>query len=247
MTGVPLIGITCSYSENRISLDGDYVSAVERAGGVPIVIPALTSPEAMRIAISKIDALIIPGGPGITEGLIGDLPDDLPPASTERSQSDRFALQSANDDTLPVLGICYGMQLINATHGGTIYADVQRDPGVAAHHPRRMDEESILHDVTVEPDTRLAGLVPTPDPVNSFHVQAVAQLGEGFVLTLTSDDGLIEGFESTDGRIVGIQFHPEKLPGSVWDNLFLDLVKRATARRTEVSRSPIPPISRSAS
>jgi putative glutamine amidotransferase len=119
------------------------------------------------------------------------------------------------------------MQLINATHGGTIFGDIQRDRGVGPHHPKRSDTDSISHGVTLAPDTRLAQLIRAPDPVNSFHVQAVAQLGADLVLTLQSDDGLIEGFESKDGRLVGVQFHPEKLPGTTWDALFTDLVEKA--------------------
>ncbi len=230
---LPTIGITTSHEVGAkgkvsLSLDADYISAVERAGGVPVIIPILTSREAMRIAISKVDALIVPGGPGITQGLIGDLPDDLPPVSPERSQSDRFALESAAHDQLPVLGICYGMQLVSAVRGGTIYGDVQQECGVCAHHPRRIEADSMSHAVTLEPGTRLSGTISSPDPVNSFHVQAVAELGKELTLTIQSEDGLIEGFESTDGRVVGVQFHPERLPGTVWDHLFTDLVERAT-------------------
>ena len=85
----------------------------------------------------------------------------------------------------------------------------ERDRGVGPHHPKRSDTDSISHGVTLAPDTRLA------------------QLGADLVLPLQSDDGLIEGFESKDGRLVGVQFHPEKLPGTTWDALFTDLVEKA--------------------
>ncbi|MBK35454.1 MAG: gamma-glutamyl-gamma-aminobutyrate hydrolase [Gemmatimonadetes bacterium] len=227
----PTIGITTSHeigeAGDRLTLDTNYISAIELAGGVPLVIPVLTSLEAMHIAVSRIDALVIPGGPGITEGLIGDLPNDLPPVSDERNQSDRFALESSLEKGFPVLGICYGMQLINAVHGGTLYGDVERDCGVKPHHPRRSHAKSIQHNVSLEPDTHLSASIASADPVNSFHVQAVAELGDDLVLTLRSEDGLVEGFESTDGRTTGVQFHPERQPGTVWDHLFTDLVAKA--------------------
>ena len=230
----PVIGITSSYEPGddakppRVTLNADYISAVERAGGVPIVIPVLSSLEAMRIELSRVDGLIVPGGPGITDGLIGSLPDDLPPTPVERTQSDLYAFESAQQNNLPILGICYGMQFINARFGGTIYGDVQKEIGVGPHHPRRSDEEFIQHGVTIESGSPLRDLIGRPSPVNSYHVQAVCEVGAGLRVSIRSDDGLVEGLETQDGRIVGVQFHPERLPDTVWDNLFVDLIKRCT-------------------
>jgi putative glutamine amidotransferase len=182
----------------------------------------------MRIALSKVDGLIVPGGPGITDGLIGSLPDDLPPTPVERTQSDLYAFESAQQNNLPILGICYGMQFINARLGGTIYGDVQKEIGVGPHHPRRSDHESLQHGVTIESGSPLRDLIRRPGPVNSYHVQAVCEVGAGLRVSIRSDDGLVEGLETEDSRIVGVQFHPERLPDTVWDSLFVDLVKRCT-------------------
>ena len=228
----PIIGITTSYeadtesSTSRIVLNADYVSAVERAGGVPVVIPPLTSLEAMRIVISRIDGLIIPGGPGIIDGLVGVLPEDLPPVAPERAQADRYAFEAAQENTLPILGICYGMQFINARFGGTLYGDVEQELVTRPHHPKRADNDTLQHEVTIESGSRLQELIGRPVPVNSYHIQAVAELGEGLRVSVRSDDGLVEGLETEDGRIVGVQFHPEKMPDTVWDLLFTDLVSR---------------------
>jgi len=236
MRVAPVIGITTSYDAGnetesaRIVLNADYITAVERAGGVPIVLPTFSSLESSRIALSKVDGLIIPGGPGISEGLIGDLPEDLSPVAPERTQSDRFAFESAQDSDLPILGICYGMQFINARLGGTIYGDAEHEIGTQPHHPKRTSDDAIEHTVTIEPGSRLREVIESPGPVNSFHIQAVAELGEGLRVSLRSEDGLVEGLESEDGRIVGVQFHPEKMPESAWDRLFVDLVARCQDR-----------------
>ncbi len=229
----PVIGITTSFESSdkkgraRIVLNADYVSAVERAGGVPMVIPVMTSLEAMRLAIGRLDGLVIPGGPGITDGLVGDLPEDLPPVAPERAQSDRIAFESAQERELPILGICYGMQFINARYGGSIYGDVQHEIGSGPHHPKRTDEDALEHTVSIESGSVLSDLIETTDPVNSFHIQAVAELGSDLRVSLRSDDGLIEGIETEDGRVIGVQFHPEQLPDTSWDRLFGDLVNRS--------------------
>jgi putative glutamine amidotransferase len=230
----PIIGITTSYESGegtdsaKLSLDAGYVSAVERAGGVPLMIPAMSSMEAMRVAFTKLDGLIMPGGPGIGDGLIGVLPDDLLPTAPERKQSDLCAFESAQQADLPILGICYGMQFINARFGGTIYGDVQKEIGVGPHHPKRSDEELLSHGVMIESGSRLRDLVERPSDVNSYHIQAIADVGLGLRVSIRSSDGLVEGIESEDGRFVGVQFHPEKMPGTVWDVLFTDLIRRCT-------------------
>lgn len=235
MDDAPIIGITTSFESGddagsaRIVLNADYISAVERAGGVPVVIPVLSSLEAMRVLVSKLDGLVMPGGPGITDGIIGDLPEDLPPTAPERSQSDRYAFEAVQQRELPVLGICYGMQFINARYGGSIYGDVERELVTRPHHPKRTEEETITHGVTIESGSRIQQLIEQPDPVNSYHIQAVAELGSGLRASLRSEDGLVEGLETEDGRIVGVQFHPEQMPNTVWDRLFSDLVEKCTA------------------
>ncbi|MEE2753385.1 MAG: gamma-glutamyl-gamma-aminobutyrate hydrolase family protein [Candidatus Latescibacterota bacterium] len=231
----PVIGITTSYesddkiNSSRLKLDAGYVSAVERAGGVPIIIPVLSSMEAMRVALTRANGLIIPGGPGIADGLIGPLPEDLPETAPERKLSDLFAYETAGEAKLPILGICYGMQFINSRFGGTIYGDVQRDIGVGPHHPKRSDEQPLTHGVTIESGSRLRDIVEQPADVNSYHIQAVADIGSGLRVSMRSSDGLVEGIESEDGRIIGVQFHPEKMPNTVWDTLFTDLVRRCNS------------------
>jgi putative glutamine amidotransferase len=228
----PVIGITTSYESDddagaaRLTLDAGYVSAVERSGGVPIIIPVLSSMEAMRVALTRVNALIMPGGPGIVDGLVGSLPDDLPETAPERKQSDLYAFETAGQADLPLLGICYGMQFINARFGGTIFGDVQREIGVGPHHPKRADNQPLTHGVTIESGARLRDIVENPADVNSHHIQAVADVGTGLRVSIRSSDGLVEGIESEDGRIVGVQFHPEKMPDTVWDALFTDLVQR---------------------
>ena len=235
----PLIGITTSLSgqegASRQVLDRAYVEAVERAGGCPVVVPVTDSPESLRPLGRILDGLVITGGPGITDGLVGSLPEDLPPTPQLRTLADTRAFEDVRGRGRPVLGVCYGMQFINARLGGTIYGDAQAQLGAGPHSTGRNGGEPVFHDVEVTAGSRLAELAGGERRVNSHHVQAVEQVGRGLRINARSPDGLIEGFESDDG-LMGVQFHPEQMAGTAWERLFEDLV--GLARQPDRQLSP---------
>jgi putative glutamine amidotransferase len=209
-------------------VDHRYVAAVERAGGCPVLLPMTARAEALEPLLAQLAGLVITGGPGIVRGVVGDLPPDLPPVSPLRDAADTWAFEGMRRRGRPVLGICYGMQFINACCGGTLYADVQAQRGTGPHSPGRNHHQEVRHGLRLVAGTRLAALVgAAATSVNSFHLQAVEELGDGLQVSATSPEGLIEGLESEDGRLVGVQFHPERMPGTVWDRLFAQLVRAA--------------------
>ncbi len=225
----PLIGITTSLTETSQTLQRRYVDAIEQTGGAPVIVAQTADPTAQRPLLEVLDGLVITGGPGITEGLVGQLPDDLPAVDLHRWKSDCVAFELLREKRRPMLGICYGMQFINARLGGTLFADVQAQLGVGAHSPKRTQGVNIMHDVSVETGSLLADLVgSSPIPANSFHLQAVEKVGEGLRVNARAADGLIEGIEEEGGRLLGVQFHPEAMLGSAWDSLFAHLVRQAS-------------------
>ena len=229
----PVIGITTSIESSgsgnsRQVVGHAYVRAVERAGGCPVILPMVERREALAPVVDLIDGLIFTGGPGITDRLIGVLPEDLPPVDRTRARTDAWIYQGARRRDLPMLGICYGMQFINARFDGAIYADLQAQLGKCAHSPRRSGERPVRHYVRTRADTwlaRLTGRPVEPVEVNSSHIQAIEGPGNGLVVNAVSEDGVIEGIETEDGRIIGVQFHPEELPGTVWDRIFEHLIE----------------------
>jgi putative glutamine amidotransferase len=222
----PRIGITTSLEDGRLSLDLRYARAVEAAGGLPIVVPMLESAEAARAFAALLDALIITGGPGITRGLIGSLPEDLPAVAARRDQSDALIYRAMAGK--PFLGICYGMQFANALAGGTIYADAQRQLGIGPHSAERGASE---HEIEIAPSSRLTAILRAERfRANTHHIQAIADLGAGLRVAARSEDGVIEAVESEDGRILAVQFHPERMLERALP-LFEDLLQRASHSR----------------
>ncbi|MDX1741650.1 MAG: gamma-glutamyl-gamma-aminobutyrate hydrolase family protein [Rhodothermales bacterium] len=220
----PRIGITTSLADGEQRLDRRYVTSVELAGGLPIIVPMTDSQDLLREIALELDGLVVPGGPAVTIGLVGELPPDLPDVPLVRTRSDTTILEAILEAHRPVLGICYGMQLINAVAGGTIYSDVQRQvEGVLAHSDKRGASE---HPLAVIPGSVLSRTMEPGQPVNTYHIQAIASVGEGLQATAHAPDGVVEAIETEDGQVVGVQFHPEKM-GERADALFRHLVDRA--------------------
>lgn len=222
----PTIGITTAHDaeHNRQCLSLAYVRAIEAAGGVPLILPMPASLDGASQLAALLDGLVIVGGPGIMDRLIGDLPDGLSPVSALRDRTDRWIYQRARRKGCPMLGICYGMQFINQMCGGSIYADVERALGVGAHTP---DRGRNRHRVRIEPGTRLRAILGVEAlEVNSYHYQAVAEVGAGLRASACSEDGVIEAIESEDGMLLGVQWHPELMPSTPCARLFTDFVSR---------------------
>ncbi len=241
----PLIGITPSElrtpdrgdpipdaepPQRELALGLDYPVAVAAGGGVPVVLPPQL--DLASEVMSHLDALVISGGPDIHPSLYAHPPHpNLGPNEPATDAWELALLNAALERDLPILAICRGMQLLNVAYGGTLWQDINTELELGEAHRQKARGSEVTHDVEVEPGTRLAELTGGGTvAVNSFHHQAVQDLGAGLVIS-ARDQGLVEAIEDPARPfVVGVQWHAESLYGRPEHlALFQSLVARAAA------------------
>ena len=227
------IGVTTSLEFSEQRLRHGYVRALEEAGALPIIAPLLRQAQRIEEFAAMIDGLVIPGGPAITLGMVGTLPEELERTDALRLDLDTALLRACAARDTPVLGICYGMQLMNAVAGGAIYADVERQKSGAIAHSQKRGARS--HPLLLHEGSHLRRILGASElRVNSHHLQAILEPGAGFRVAATGPDGVIEAIENESGAMIGVQFHPERM-GPAMRPLFAHFV--ACARRRRKHRS----------
>ncbi len=192
----------------------DYVDAVVRAGGAPLVIPRHTDPEAVRAIVALVDGVLFTGGGDVCSLAYGKEPHpSLTLQDPARDVAEIAAATAALERGVPILGICRGIQLLNVALGGTLVQDVPSQVDGALQHYTHSLAPIAVHTIDIEAGTLLERLLgASTAPVNSYHHQAVDDLGDGLRVNARARDGVIEGVEAADGRpLLALQYHPEEL------------------------------------
>ena len=190
-----------------------FVESLERAGGLPFLIPNSDDPLTARDYLHRIDGLILSGGDDPTPQLFGEEPHPRIEVVDERR--DRFEMELVRDAharDMPVLGVCRGIQMLNIALGGDIYQDIASQTDSTVGHIQSTLDDTAWHTIDVKQDTLLHGLLgDTEVKVNSFHHQACRRPGEGLETSATCrGDSLIEALEDPSRAFfLGVQWHPE--------------------------------------
>ena len=224
----PVIGVCAVLEKARWSvweldaalLPMSYVQAVQRAGGLPLILPPDEQlAEEPEEVLALLDGLILAGGADIDPSSYGE-PRDPHTVDTvpERDRFEIALVRAAIERDLPLLGICRGMQLINVACGGTLIQHLPDRFGHGEHRRVVGSFEGSDHEVNlVEGSLAQAAAGQPVHTTKSHHHQGVDCLGAGLVVSGTSafEDELAEAIEVPGKRFVlGVQWHPEADPDS---------------------------------
>ncbi|MCH3986456.1 MAG: gamma-glutamyl-gamma-aminobutyrate hydrolase family protein [Lachnospiraceae bacterium] len=209
-----LIGVMPLWDDEKQSIWmlPDYIDGLKAAGLDAVIFPMTEDEAEIRKLASLCDGFLLTGGQDVNPAMYGEaVLNDTVAYNNTRDRMDSFVLRLAIESDKAVLGICRGIQLMNAALGGTLYQDLPAQHGSEIDHHMASPYNRICHEVRILEGTPLYQLIGKGSiPVNSIHHQAIKDLAPGLGEMARSTDGLIEAVYKPDNRFVwGIQWHPE--------------------------------------
>ena len=200
----------------RFYLGRDYSEALEGCGAIPLHLALIPDAAYIAEAISGLDGILLPGcDSDFDPAYYGEDPHPkLGRVVPEKDQTDLLVLARAEKLGLPVLAICFGVQSLNVSRGGSLIQDIESQVENCLKHDQGKPLDRNSHKIAVAKQgilSALTGAASADIKVNSHHHQAVKTVGENLLATAWANDGVIECIEDTrEGRFVfGVQWHPE--------------------------------------
>ena len=212
----PRIGITMriELSTDRFYLGRHYSEAVEAAGGAPVHISLIPNADYVDSVLEGLDGILLPGSDSDVDPLrYGQQPHpELGSVYPIKDETDLLVIEAVERRKIPLFAICFGMQILNVSRGGTLIQDIKSQVPEAIKHEQGAPRNRPSHRITLLERTRLANVAGTLDAVvNSHHHQAIESVGANLVATAWTSDGVIEALEDPrpDRFVMAVQWHPE--------------------------------------
>ena len=207
---------------SRVRLTAAYVTALESAGLIPLIVPPLSRASAAAVILDSVSGLVLTGGEDVDPARYGEKRHEkIRSINAARDATEIALIEEAKARGKPILAICRGIQILNVALGGTLVQDIPSQLDTKIAHDEDSPRNSRSHDISIEPGSLIAKAVGTEHcTVNSFHHQSVKRVADGMRVTARSPDGVIEGLESTDDWwVIAVQWHPEEMTDSPepWD------------------------------
>ncbi|MBI5848366.1 MAG: gamma-glutamyl-gamma-aminobutyrate hydrolase family protein [Nitrospirae bacterium] len=213
----PLIAVTTGSRDNFPNEPHRYFEAVRKAGGIAEFVYSGTAKKSL---MDHFDGFLIPGGKDIDPLRYNEKQKyEISREEQKRIVFELFLLREATKRRRPVLGICYGMQVINIFFKGSLYQDIQ------SQKEDSLDHRKGRHSLAVH----LNPFLPNGSfEVNSSHHQAVKEIGKGLIPFAYADDAIVEGIYLEDYPfLLGIQWHPERMEHALSEAIFRAFVKES--------------------
>ena len=210
----PIIGVMPLWDDKKDSiwmLPG-YMDGVNQAGGLPVIFPFSADERELDQLVDMCDGFLFTGGHDVSPEMYGEEPlGNLIDACKKRDVMEAFVLKKAIGADKPILGICRGIQLINAALGGNLYQDLPTQFHSDVEHHQTPPYDKRAHDVRITKDSPLYQCLGKEFiPVNSYHHQAVRRIAPGLTVMAAAPDGLTEALYKPDHRFLwAVQWHPE--------------------------------------
>ncbi|HKV37052.1 MAG TPA: gamma-glutamyl-gamma-aminobutyrate hydrolase family protein [Pyrinomonadaceae bacterium] len=212
----PRIGIPMRIElpTDRFYLSRYYSEAVEAAGGAPVHISLIPKRDYIDSVVAGLDGVLLPGSDSDVDPLrYGHQPHPkLGAVHPIKDETDLLLIEAAERKQIPVFAICFGMQVLNVSRGGTLIQDIGSQVPEAIKHEQGAPRDRPSHRIRLSEQTRLSNIAAVEAAlVNSHHHQAIETLGANLIATAWSTDGIIEALEDPrpDRFVVAVQWHPE--------------------------------------
>jgi putative glutamine amidotransferase len=202
------------HTTDRFYLSRHYSEAVEGAGGVPVHISLIPNADYIETVVDALDGILLPGSDSDVDPLrYGQQPHpELGAVQTIKDETDLLVINAAERRGIPMLGICFGMQVLNVSRGGTLIQDISSQVPEAIKHEQGAPRDRPSHRVKMLENSKLTEIAGSIDAVvNSHHHQAIESIGANLIATAWTNDGIIEALEDPrpDRFILAVQWHPE--------------------------------------
>lgn len=214
MSKIPIIGVIplIDYGRKSYWMIPGYMNGLIEAGAFPIILPIIADTESAETAVQMCDGFLFTGGQDVSPEIYhnkrnyacGEL-------SPERDNMEKLILDEAMKQDKPILGICRGIQFINATMDGTLWQDIPSQFSDEVIHCQKPPYDIPIHDVNIEMDSPLYALLKKElIPVNSYHHQGIRKLSPELKSMASAPDGLIEAVYAPGHSFLwAVQWHPE--------------------------------------
>lgn len=212
----PKIGLTMrlELETDRFYLGRDYCEALEHFGAIPFHIPLIPKRDYLRKVLSHLDGILLPGSDTDVDPLRFDEEPHpkLKKVVYVKEETDLIILDEAERLGMPVLGICFGMQILNVYRGGTLVQDIESMIPNFIKHEQGIPLGRNSHRIEIKKGSLPDGFAGKEEvKVNSHHHQSIKSIGRHLKVSAVAKDGVIECIEDErdDRFILGVQWHPE--------------------------------------